>query len=84
VDLEAFRKWGYSAFDLPPGPHSDDTVETKSFFDIHVADAGVGVSAAQEGGMKRVRQANIADVHAVSSKEATRFIWFDAAADESG
>jgi len=60
------------------------TVETKSFFDIYATDSGVSVSAAQEGGMKHVWQANIADVHAVSSNEATRFIWFDAAADKSG
>src|SRR5205823_8565080 len=84
VDLEAFRQRGYAVFDLPPGPQSNDPVETKSLLDIDSADAGMRVHAPQERGMKHVRQANIADVHAVSSNEATRFIWLDAAADESG
>jgi hypothetical protein len=84
VDFEAFRKRGYSAFDFPPGPHANNPVETKSFGYIDAADSSVGVCAAQKSGMKHVGQAYVADVHAVSSDETTRFIWLYAAADESG
>jgi hypothetical protein len=83
VNLEAFRKRGYAVFDIPPDPYPNDPVETKSFFDIYAVDAGVRVNAPQERGVKHVWQANIGNVQAGSSYEATRFMRLDAAADES-
>jgi hypothetical protein len=51
VDLEAFRKRGYSSFDLPPGPYANDSVETKSILNIDAEDARVRVDAPDESGM---------------------------------
>jgi hypothetical protein len=84
MDLEAFRKRGYTAFDVPSGPHSDNSVETKSFRDIYALDARVGVHAPQNRRMKHVRQANVGNVHTAAVNEAIGFIRFDAAADISG
>jgi hypothetical protein len=83
VNFEAFRKRPYSTFDLTPGPHSNDPVETKSIVDIDAADTGMSVNAAHESGMKHIRQTNIGNVQALACNEPTRFIRFDVAPDVS-
>src|SRR5438445_670720 len=43
MNLEAFRKRRYPAFDLLPRPYSNDAVETESLLDINAMDSGVRV-----------------------------------------
>jgi hypothetical protein len=84
MDLEAFRKRGYSAFDVTPGPHADDSVEPKSFRHVYALDARMGMHAPQDRRMEHVRQANVGNVHTAAVNEATGFVRFEAAADISG
>jgi hypothetical protein len=84
MNLEAPRERRNSPLDVTASPNSNNTVETKSFRDVHGANARVRVGTSQKSGMKCVGEANIGDVRAGSSNKAARFIGFDAAADESG
>jgi hypothetical protein len=83
MNLEAFRKWRYPLLDVSPGPHSNNPVDTQSFFDIDGADARVRVHAPQQRSMKHVRQAHIADVRTVPGNETFRFVRLYATANES-
>jgi hypothetical protein len=83
VDLETFRKRRYPAFDLPPGPHANDSIETKRIFNIDSADARVRVNATDKSGVEHIWQADIAHIQAVAGKEAARFFGFYTTANES-
>jgi hypothetical protein len=76
MDLEAFWKRRYSAFDVTPGPHADNSVEAKSCRDVNALDARMGVQAPQDRRMEHVGQADVRDVHTAAVNEALGFVRF--------